>query len=95
MDRIAPLVTNVAVTEVWLDSTADMPGLCDRLGATPVDSGPNVVFLQERDNGPLAFRTREDDVWTANLFRLYVDIRRDPRRGTEQSAHLRREVIGF
>lgn len=95
VDRIAPLVTNVAVTEVWLDSTADMRDLCTRLGATPVESGPNVVFLQERDDGPLAFRTCEEDVWTANLFRLYVDVRRDPRRGLEQSAHLRREVIGF
>lgn len=94
-DRIAPLLTNVAVTEVWLDSTADMRGLCARLGATPVESGPNVVFLQERDDGPLAFRMREKDVWTANLFRLYVDVRRDPRRGLEQGAHLRREVIGF
>ena len=94
-DRIAPLLTNVAVTEVWLDSRADVPDLCTRLGATPVESGPNVVFLQERDDGPLAFRTREDGVWTANLFRVYLDARRDPRRGAEQSAHLRREVIGF
>ena len=93
-DRIAPLVTNVAVTEVWLDSRADMPDLCTRVGATPVGAGANVVFLQERDNGPLAFRTCED-VWTANLFRLYLDVRRDPRRGVEQGAHLRREKIGF
>lgn len=94
-DRIAPLLTNVAVTEVWLDSRADVPDLCAHLGAMPVESGANVVFLQERDNGPLAFRVREEGVWSANLFRLYLDTRRDPRRGVEQSAHLRREVIGF
>lgn len=93
--RIAPFVTNVAVTEVWLESTADASGVCARLGATPVESGPNVVFLQERDDGPLAFRTRVGGVWTANLFRLYIDVHRDPRRGREQSEHLRREVIGF
>ena len=94
-DRLAPLLTSVAVTEVWLDSRADVPDLCARLGATPVESGANVVFLQERDNGPLAFRVRDEDVWTANVFRLYLDARRDPRRGVEQSAHLRREVIGL
>ena len=94
-DRIAPLLTNVAVTEVWLDSRADVLDLCARLGAMPVDSGANLVFLQERDNGPLAFRVRKEGVWTANLFRLYSDTRRDPRRGVEQSAHLRLEEIGF
>ena len=94
-DRIAPLLTNVAVAEVWLDSRADVSDLCARLDAMPVESGANVVFLQERDNGPLTFRVREEGVWTTNLFRLYLDARRDPRRGVEQSAHLRREVIGF
>ena len=93
--RIAPFVTNVAVAQVWLGSTADASDVCVRVGATPVESGPNVVFLQERDDGPLAFRTRVGGVWTANLFRLYVDVRRDPRRGREQSDHLRREAIRF
>ena len=93
--RLAPFVTSVAVAEVWLESTADPIAVCDRLGATPVDSGPNVVLLQERDNGPLAFRNRIDGVWTANVFRLYLDTRHDRRRGREQSDHLRREVIGF
>lgn len=93
--RIAPFVTSVPVAEVWLSSTADTSELCKQLGATPVESGPNVVLLQERDDAPLAFRTRESGVWTANVFRLYVDARRDPQRGREQSDHLRREVIGF
>ena len=93
--RLAPFVTNVAVADVWIESTADPSVVCARLGARPVNSGPNLVFLQERDNGPLAFRTRIDGVWTANVFRLYLDTRRDRRRGHEQSDHLRREVIGF
>ena len=53
------------------------------------------MLLQESDDAPLAFRTREGGVWTANVFRLYVNARRDPQRGREQSDHLRREVIGF
>lgn len=93
--RLAPFVTSVAVADVWLESTADPGVVCDRLGATPVDTGPNVVFLQERDDGPLTFRSRIDGVWTANVFRVYLDTRRDRRRGLEQSDHLRREVIGF
>ena len=93
--RVAPFVTSVPVAEVWLSSTAATSELCEQLEATPVESGPNVVLLQERDDAPLAFRTREGGVWTANVFRLYVDTRRDPQRGREQSDHLRREVIGF
>ena len=93
--RIAPFISNVSVAEVWLESGVDALSVCEELGATPVEEGPNVVFLQEQDDGPLAFRTHEDGVWLANVFRLYVDVRRDPRRGREQSDHLRREVIGF
>ncbi len=93
--RLAPFVTSVAVADVWLESTADPSVVCARLGVAPVDSGPNVVFLQERDDGPLAFRTQIEGLWTVNMFRLYLDTRRDPRRGREQSDHLRREVIGF
>ena len=93
--RIAPFVTGVPVAEVWLSSMAATSEVCNELGATPVESGPNVVLLQERDDAPLAFRTRENGVWTANVFRLYVDTRRDTQRGREQSDHLRREVIGF
>ena len=93
--RLAPFLTGVPVAEVWLSSTAATGELCEQLGATPVESGPNVALLQERDDAPLVFRTRETGVWTANVFRLYVDARRDPQRGREQSDHLRREVIGF
>ena len=93
--RIAPFVTSVPVAEVWLASTADASEVCEELGATSVESGPNVVLLQERDDAPLAFRTRQGGAWMANVFRLYVDLRRDQRRGREQSDHLRREMIGF
>ena len=93
--RVAPFISTVHVAEVWLESVVDANDVCSRVGAKPVESGPNIVFLQERDEGPLAFRVRDAGVWTANLFRLYVDLRRDPRRGREQSDYLRRELIGF
>lgn len=93
--RLAPFVTSVPLAEVWISKTADVKDLCVKLGATSVTEGANLMFLQERDDAPLAFRNRESGVWTANVFRLYVDARRDPRRGREQSDHLRRELIGF
>lgn len=93
--RIAPYISNVLIAEVWLANTIDIGEVCSRLEAMPVDSGPNVMFLQVRNDTPLAFRTRIDDTWMTNRFRLYVDLLRDPQRGQEQAEHLRREAIGF
>lgn len=93
--KVAPFVTNVLVVHVWVAATVDPIEVCGQIGATPVESGPNVVLLQERDNTPLAFRTRTDGEWLANVFRLYSDLQRDPRRGQEQGEHLRSEVIQF
>ena len=92
---VAPFVTNVLVAHVWLSSAVDAGDVCDQIRATPVDSAPNVVFFQEHDDTPLAFRTRRDGVWMTNVFRLYSDLRRDPRRGREQSDYLREQQIGF
>jgi predicted transcriptional regulator len=93
--RVAPFISNLLVAEVWVASTVDIRDVCTRIDAMPVDSGPNVVFLQERNDAPLAFRTRTNNLWTTNLFRLYVDLLRNPQRGQEQAEHLRREAIGF
>lgn len=93
--RVAPFVTNVLVSEVWLGALTDPSAICEQIGALEVESGPNVVFLQVRDDTPLAFRARESDAWITNRVRLFLDLRRDPRRGREQADHLRRELIGF
>lgn len=92
---VAPLVTAVPVVEVWVNAKAAGKELHDATGADPVAEGQNVVFLQSKDDGPLVFREQVDDLWVVNRFRLYVDLRRDPRRGREQADHLRSEVIGF
>jgi len=92
---IAPFITSIPVVELWVQSTADLEQLCTAVGATPVTDGQNVVFLQAKDDAPLAFREQAHDLWVVNRFRLYSDLRNDPRRGQEQAAHLRREVIGF
>jgi len=92
---VVPFVTAVPVTELWISSRAWIQDVFDHTGATPVSEGPNVVFLQAKDDGPLAFHERRSGVSMANIFRIYIDLRRDPRRGIEQSDNLRREVIGF
>ena len=93
--KVAPFVTNILVVHVWVAATVDRIEVCHQIGATPVESGPNVVLLQDRDNTPLAFRARTEDEWLANVFRLYSDLQRDPRRGQEQGEHLRSQVIQF
>jgi hypothetical protein len=92
---IAPFITAIPVVEVWVTATAAPKELYHAAGADPVADGPNVVFLQAKDDTPLAFRVQANDLWVANRFRLYSDMRRDPRRGREQADHLRREVVGF
>lgn len=92
---VAPFVTAVPVVDVWVSAKTALDELLKRADAERVTDGENVVFLQAKDDAPLAFREKKEGVWVANRFRLYVDLLRDPRRGREQAAHLRREVIGF
>jgi len=92
---LAPFVTAVPVVEVWVAARAAPEDLYDGAKADPVADGHNVVFLQAKDDTPLAFREVKDGRWLANRFRVYADLRRDPRRGREQADHLRAEVIGF
>lgn len=92
---IAPFVTAVPTTDVWVRPGILTADLLQAAGAEPVDDGANVVFLQAKDNTPLAFRQRNSKAWIVNVFRLYADLRRDPRRGREQADNLRKEAIGF
>jgi hypothetical protein len=92
---VAPFITAVPVAEVWVAAAAAPDDLCKAAGADRVADGHNIVFLQAKNDAPLAFRERVKTLWLANRFRIYADLRRDPRRGREQAANLRREVIGF
>lgn len=92
---IAPFITAVPVAEVWVSATMAPEQLHEAAGAEPVADGQNLVFLQAKDDTPLAFREQAGGLWVASRFRLYADLRRDPRRGREQADHLRQEVIGF
>jgi len=92
---IAPFVTAIPVVDVWVPVRAAPDELHKGAHADPVPDGPNVIFLQAKNDVPLAFRVKAKELWVANRFRIYTDLRRDPRRGQEQADHLRREVIGF
>jgi hypothetical protein len=92
---VAPFVTSVPVIDVWVNAKTAPEELWKAAEAEPVSDGENIVFLQGKDDAPMAFRERKQGVWVANPFRLYAELLRDPRRGREQAEHLRREVIGF
>ena len=92
---LVPLVTAIPTTEVWLPAKLLTNDALRAIRAEPADEGANVVVLQAKGDAPLAFARRRDGVTIANVFRLYADLRRDPRRGREQADNLRREVIGF
>jgi hypothetical protein len=92
---LAPLVTAIPTTEIWLPAKLLTDDALAAARAEPVNEGANVVLLQAKGDAPLAFARHHDGTAVANVFRLYADLRRDPRRGREQADNLRREVIGF
>jgi hypothetical protein len=92
---IAPFVTSVPVVEIWVTATATAAEVLDAGRADPATNGHNIVFLQAKRDAPLAFTEEREGLVLADRFRVYADLRRDPRRGREQADHLRREVIGF
>jgi hypothetical protein len=92
---VAPFATAVPVAEVWVTAAVAAEQLYQASGADAVAEGHNVVFLQAKEDTPLVFREHASGLWVANRFRIYCDLRRDPRRGREQADHLRKELIGF
>jgi len=93
--RLAPFVTSVPVVDIWITQAIALDVAAGAVDAEVVQEGHNVLLRQEAADAPLVFRSTVDDVWTANPFRLYLDLRKDPRRGREQADRLREEVIGF
>ncbi len=92
---VVPFVTAVPTTEVWVSASIDPQELLACTHGEKVESGHNVTFLQARDDEPLLGRQQIDGTWIVNDFRLYFDLRRDPRRGAEQADRLRQDRIGF
>ena len=92
---VAPFVTSVPVTEVWVDSVVSLDGAVATAGAEVVDGGANLALVQGSGDEPLAFRRQDEGTWIVNPVRLFSDLRGDPRRGREQAERLRQEVIGF
>jgi hypothetical protein len=93
--RLAPFITAIPVTDIWVADTVALNDVTAAALADVVQEGHNIVLRQAAGDSPLVFRNKVDDVWTANPFRLFLDLRKDPRRGREQADRLREEVIGF
>jgi hypothetical protein len=93
--RLAPFVTAIPVIDIWVGEMVGLDAVAAATHADAVKDGHNIVFRQTAMDAPLAFRQKVDDVWTVNPFRLFYDLRQDPRRGREQADRLRKEVIGF
>jgi hypothetical protein len=93
--RLAPFITAIPVTDIWVAETVPLNDVASAVQADVVQEGQNIVLRQTPGDAPLAFRTKVDDIWTADPFRLFYDLRQDPRRGREQADRLRKEVIGF
>ena len=92
---LAPFVTSVPVVEVWISRRTDAKTAATAAQAELVQTGHNLLLLQDRDDGALAFSDERDGIHLVNPFRLYKDLLRDPRRGREQAQRIRQEVIGF
>lgn len=92
---VAPFVTAIPVIDAWVSADVAPEEIHLACGARPVTDGANVIFLQGKNDTALLFREDVNDRWLANRFQIYVDLRRDPRRGKEQADYLRREVIKF
>ncbi len=92
---LAPFLTAISTTTFWVDEAQPLEDVAALLQAEVTDRGANTVLMQARDNTPLAFAQDRGELRLANVFRIYYDARRDPKRGREQAEHLRAEVIGW
>ena len=92
---LAPFVTAVPITDLWITEAISLDDAAQAAGAEVVDSGNNLIFRQAAGDVPLAFREKVEGIWTVDRFRLFHDLREDPRRGREQATRVREEVIGF
>lgn len=93
--HLAPFITAIPITDVWLTETTPLEVAVNAAGAEQVTEGHNLLLRHSVGDEALAFRKRVDGIWLANPFRIYLDLRHDPRRGREQAERLREEVIGF
>lgn len=92
---LAPFLTALPAPTYWVDAGHPLEELVETLGGEPAERGANLVLRQANDNLPLAFASEREDIRFANVFRIYVDARGDPRRGREQADHFRSELIGW
>jgi hypothetical protein len=93
--KLGSFVTAVPATDIWITRGIELTEAAGLAGAEPVETGHNLILANAEVDTPLAFHTEQDGLSVVNPFRLYLDLRHEPRRGREQAERLRKEVIGF
>lgn len=85
IDRVDVYVSDQAA-EQWIEQALEL---------RVVERGANVVLhlLSDPDDAVLRRRRRIDGLWVASDCRLYLDVRRYPRRGAEQAEHLLDDIL--
>jgi hypothetical protein len=92
---VTPTVTAVPVAELWISRRAKVDEALRAMNAESVSDGNNLVLQQARNDLPLVFSEVRDEVVVVNAVRLYVDLMRDPRRGSVQADSIRRALLHF
>jgi hypothetical protein len=93
--QLAPFISAIPITDIWITDTVSLEDAAVQGGLEVVNDGHNVILRQAFGDAPLICREKIENTWTANRFRLFLDLRNDPKRGREQANRLREEIIGF
>jgi hypothetical protein len=89
--RLASSITAIPVTDIWVADPVALNDVAAAARADVVQEGHNIVLRQAAGDVPLAFHKKVEDVWTANRFRLFLDLRKDPGAdGSKQTGCVRR-----
>jgi hypothetical protein len=93
----APALTATFPVELWVGKVGSPDYLRQIVGGIPSTGGANVVLWLAGTAGPLtgSHYDRAINLEVAASFRVYADLLANPRRGREQAAVYREEVIGF
>jgi hypothetical protein len=92
---LAPFSTSVERISILVPGHADLERFAACAGLDPAEEGANVAFLLTNEEGPFLYRRQIEQCRVASPVQLYLDLWHWPRRGREQAAHLRRELLAY
>jgi hypothetical protein len=95
--RRAPFVSNETSTTLLAPTGVEIEiaAVMEKIGASHVDEGENVLVLSTDRPSPFMFKQRVDGLWLASDLQIYLDLYAWPQRGKEQAEHLRRQRLNY